>query len=151
VPNGHIHQTIDWTVTAGCQSNDHFVDPVALYKLYCRLVGFNDDVSSKRYQRQQDLPFFQELDKRGKPNGKPLEYNTILYELKDTIKLHFLELDPSDYATHSFRRFGATLAKCRGLPDDLTQHMGRWVSDCFQRYFLFSDDDKTDMNKSLLS
>ena len=54
-------------------------------------------------------------------------------------------------AIRRIRRFGATLAKCRGIPDDLTQHMGRWVSDCFQRYFLFSDDDKTEMNKRLLS
>ena len=53
--------------------------------------------------------------------------------------------------THIFRRFGATLAKCKGLPDDIVQFMGRWVSDTFRRYFIFTDSAKVDMSAALLA
>jgi hypothetical protein len=114
-------------------------------------MGFSTKVDSKKWRLQSKLPFFQELDNQGRPTGKPFAYDSLLRNLKQDIVDYFPELDPDDYATHSFRRFGATYAKCRGIPDDLIQHMERWVSDCFQRYFLFSDDDKVQMNQRLLS
>ena len=84
------------------------------------------------------------------PTGAPFLYDSLLRALKADIRRFFPELDPADYATHSFRRFGATYAKCGGIPDDVIQYVGRWVSDCFQRYFVFSDDDKVDMSRSLI-
>jgi hypothetical protein len=114
-------------------------------------MGFSLDTSSKRFRQQQDIPFFQELDRLGKPTGKPMTYNSALYALKADIRHYFPDLDPADYGTHSFRRFGATFAHMKGLPNDLVQYMGRWVSDCFQRYFLFSDDYKVDISKQMMT
>ena len=64
---------------------------------------------------------------------------------------YFPELDAADYGTHTFRRFGATYAKCQGIPDDLIKLMGRWVSDCWQRYLMFSDEDKVQMSRDMLA
>jgi hypothetical protein len=142
---------IDWTVTAGCRNASHPIDPVKLYQLYCVLMGFSTDPSSQLSRKQKNLPFFQELSRNGKATGTPLKYNTLLSELKRDISLHFPDIDPKDIGTHSFRRFGATYAKTKGIPNDLIQLMGRWVSDCFQRYFMFSDSDKADMSRYLVS
>ena len=80
-----------------------------------------------------------------------MAYNSALYALKADITNHFPDLDPADYGTHSFRRFGATYAHMKGLPNDLVQYMGRWVSDCFQRYFLFSDDYKVEISRQMMT
>ena len=148
---------LDWTVTSGCKTvkpdgsrRKHPIDIVALYYRYCQLMGFDPNSRSHRSRMQADLPFFQELDSRGRPTGAPLEYNTILYALKADTSDYFPDLDPADYGTHTFRRFGATYAKCKGIPDDLIQYMGRWVSDCFQRYFIFGDDQKVEMSRDLV-
>ena len=148
----------DWTVTAGTTMSpaggkkkvQHPICIVKLFKLYCRLMDFDPNSQSRKSYQQAEAPFFQELDPRGKPTGKPLTYDTILYALKADIKTYFPHLDPKDYATHSFRRFGATYGKTHGIPDDLVQYMGRWVSDCFQRYWIFDDDAKVDMSRSLV-
>ena len=112
-------------------------------------MGFTDNRSCQKYRQQSDMAFFQELNK-DKPTGRPLSYNSLLIALKQDISLFFPDLDPADFGTHSFRRFGATYMKCKGIPDDLIQYMGRWVSECFQRYFLFSDDDKVNISKQML-
>ena len=140
---------IDWTVTAGHRSNNHPIDIVWLYQLYCKRMGFTDNRSCQKYRQQSDMAFFQELNK-DKPTGRPLSYNSLLIALKQDISLFFPDLDPADFGTHSFRRFGATYMKCKGTPDDLIQYMGRWVSECFQRCFLFSDDDKVNISKQML-
>ena len=80
-----------------------------------------------------------------------MKYNTLLSALKSDIDAYFPDLDSKNIGTHSFRRFGATYAKLRGVPDDLIQYMGRWVSACFQRYFIFSDDNKVDFSKDLVA
>jgi hypothetical protein len=51
---------------------------------------------------------------------------------------------------HCFRRFGATLAKIKGVPDDIIQYMGGWRSDKFKLYFSFTEDDKINFNSQLL-
>jgi hypothetical protein len=142
---------LDWTVTSGCQSSKHPIDIVALYHLYCRLMGFSTDTGSKKFRQQQELPFFQELDKRGRPTGAALSYNSLLSALKADIDAYFPDIDSAFIGTHSFRRFGATYCKLKGIPDDLIQFMGRWVSECFQRYFIFSDDAKVNMSRSMIS
>jgi hypothetical protein len=142
---------IDWTVTAGERNaKTHKVDPVALYLQHCNLMGFQTDRAHPDFKKTADQPFFQELGKDGKPTGEPLCYNSLLRALKSDIREFFPDLDPADYATHSFRRFGASYAKTHGIPDDMIQFMGRWVSECFQRYFVFSDDNKVDISRSLL-
>jgi hypothetical protein len=112
-------------------------------------MNFTTDRHGRRYEQQKDVPFFQEV-KNGKPTGRPLSYDATLKNLKITINKEFPEMDSAATGTHVFRRFGATLAKCNGLPDDLIQFMGRWVSETFKRYFMFSDQNKVDMSASLL-
>jgi hypothetical protein len=43
----------------------------------------------------------------------------------DPVRLYFPDLDSTHIGTHSFRRFGATYAKLRGVPDDETWPAGR--------------------------
>ena len=140
----------DWTPTAGCQNADHPIDIVSLYIHYCHLMSFPLQREGREYDRCCKLPFFQEIDARGRPTGKPMTYAHLLKALKDTITEFFPDMDATEFGTHSFRRFGATLAKCNGVPDDLIQLMGRWVSQCFQSYFQFSDEDKVQANAALL-
>jgi hypothetical protein len=79
-----------------------------------------------------------------------MDYNSTLKALKTDITEDFPELDAAEYGLHSFRRFGATYARVKGIPDDLIKHMGGWVSDCFRRYFMFSEDQKVDNNRGIL-
>ena len=108
----------------------------------------------REYDRCCKLPFFQEIDARGRPTGKPMTYAHLLKALKDTITEFFPDMDATEFGTHSFRRFGATLAKCNGVPDDLIQLVGRWVSQnpsvSNPAYFQFSDEDKVQANAALL-
>ena len=144
---------LDWTVTAGSRAggkHQHPIDIVALYLIYCQMMGFPADKTGRVPGKDLDTPFFQELDRHGRPTGEPLSYTSCLYGLKADIKQFFPELDPSDYGTHTFRRFGATYAKAKGIPDDLIMLMGRWVSECWRRYLLFSDDSKVQMSRDML-
>ena len=97
-------------------------------------------------------PFFQQI-KDGKPTGKPLTCQQLLDALRDAQRqLQRVCPDIADacFGTHSMRRFGATLAKLRGIPDDLIQLMGRWVSLTFQRYFVYDEAELVDINRQLL-
>lgn len=42
--------------------------------------------------------------------------------------------EPADYASHIFRIGAATAAANANLPEWLIKTMGRWTSDCYQRY-----------------
>jgi hypothetical protein len=139
----------DWTVSKGCRSTKHPIDIYALYCRYCSLMGFSTDPNSREWKRRRKEPFFQKI-KRGTPTGAPLTYPDLLNALKQEINDNCPDLVSAEIGTHCFRRFSATLAKTQGLPDDLIQYMGRWSSLCFQSYWMFSDDDKTDMNAALL-
>jgi hypothetical protein len=143
---------IHWIPTAGCRGSGlhHNIDIVALYLQYCKLMGFTTATHGKKFRQQQDAPFFQTLDKQGRPTGQAMDYNSTLEALKTDITEDFPELDAAEYGLHSFRRFGATYARVKGIPDDLIKHMGGWVSDCFRRYFMFSDDQKVDNNRGIL-
>jgi hypothetical protein len=45
-----------------------------------------------------------------------------------------LALNKQSFAGHSLRRGGATSLALRGVPDHLIKVLGRWRSDCYQRY-----------------
>ena len=75
--------------------------------------------------RASDLPLFSHAD------GSfltPLRLTSMLRSL-----LHKLGFNEDQYAGHSFRN-GATTAAAAGLPDWLIKTLGRWSSDCYQRY-----------------
>jgi hypothetical protein len=42
--------------------------------------------------------------------------------------------DPPGYSSHSFRRGGASYAFKVGVPGELIQTQGDWVSECYKRY-----------------
>ena len=66
------------------------------------------------------------------PDGQPLTRNAFLDMLK--VVLNRLGMDASNYAGHSFRIGAATSAAAAHVPDHVIKTLGRWSSDCYQRY-----------------
>lgn len=48
--------------------------------------------------------------------------------------LQRLGLNANHYAGHSFRKGAATSAAAAHIPEHLLKTLGRWSSDCYQRY-----------------
>lgn len=65
-------------------------------------------------------------------NGRPLTRTLVSTELRRLLAM--CGLDTSAYATHSFRIGAATTAAASGIPAWLIKTMGRWSSDCYERY-----------------
>ena len=53
--------------------------------------------------------------------------------------------DSASFTGHSFRRGGATWAFQSGVPGELIQICGNWVSDSYKRYLEFTMDNKLDL------
>ena len=67
------------------------------------------------------------------PSGfTPLLYSKFLMLLKS--KLKRLDMDSSRFATHSFRRGGATWAFAQGIPGEIIMAMGDWHSAAYLSY-----------------
>ena len=66
------------------------------------------------------------------PEGQPLTRNAFLSMLR--IILHRLGFEATVYAGHSFCIGAATSAAAAHVPDPLIKTLGRWSSDCYQRY-----------------
>ena len=60
-----------------------------------------------------------------------------------------LNLDATQFNTHSFRIGGATCAKEAGISDLHIKLMGRWKSDVFQKYIQASPQDLAKLSKRL--
>ena len=58
--------------------------------------------------------------------------------------------DASAFTGHSFRRGGATWAFQAGIPGELIQICGDWVSDAYKRYLEFSMNDKLNLAAQLV-
>lgn len=144
----------DWVPTAGCKAAQHPIDIVALLIRFCKEMGYSIDGRGKIYSPQgNDAPFFQQIID-GRPSGKPLTYAQLLAAMKQTqqeLRQTYPDIVDAHFGLHSMRRFGATLAKTQGIPDDLIQLMGRWVSMTFQRYFVFDNADLVAINRQLLN
>ena len=65
-------------------------------------------------------------------SGKPLTKDALTQETRNL--LSHLGIKSSDYAGHSFRIGAATAAASVGLPPWLVKTLGRWSSDCYERY-----------------
>ena len=82
-------------------------------------------------------------------------HRTLLNELKRDLMAisdvnSELEETAEFFGLHCFRRFVATLCKAVGLPNNIIPHLGRWCSDCFQRCWIFSADDKLAVSRQML-
>ena len=65
-------------------------------------------------------------------NGKWLSRASLTKELRST--LQHCGLPAEHYFTHSFRIGAATTAAAAGIPSWLIKVLGRWSSDCYERY-----------------
>ena len=63
-------------------------------------------------------------------NGKWLSRSS----LKKELRLQGCGLPADHYFTHSFRIGAATTAAAAGVPSWLIKVLGRWSSDCYERY-----------------
>ena len=64
--------------------------------------------------------------------GKPLTKEALTLETRQLLSQS--GFTPSQYAGHSYRIGAATTAASVGLPPWLIKTLGRWSSDCFERY-----------------
>ena len=65
-------------------------------------------------------------------SGSPLTRQILNSSIKHLAS--YSGLNPSEYASHSFRIGAATTASSVGLSDSLIKALGRWHSDAYQRY-----------------
>jgi hypothetical protein len=65
-------------------------------------------------------------------NGSPLTRDKLTSEIRTLLSMG--GLNSSEYAGHSFRIGAATSAASANLPPWLIKVLGRWSSDCFERY-----------------
>ena len=110
--------------------NDSALCPVQAYEK--ALMAF--DVS-------QEGPAFMFLDK-GRPTW--LTGTIFINTFRKVVKAGGVE-NSRDFTGHSFRRGGATWAFQVGIPGELIQICGDWVSDAYKQYLEFSMDDKLDL------
>lgn len=60
-----------------------------------------------------------------------------------------IDLDPSNFSTHSLRRGGATFASKTGCGPEQIKNFGDWKSDCFRIYTDISFQDRTTVADSM--
>ena len=82
-------------------------------------------------------------------NGKPLSRTLFTEEIRNLLSLGGLE--PKHYAGHSFRIGAATTAAAVNIPAWLIKTMGRWSSDCFERYIRTPKDTLINASRQLFN
>ena len=65
-------------------------------------------------------------------SGKWLTRTSLTHELRDVLQQ--CGIQPQHYFSHSFRIAAATTAAAAGIPAWLIKVLGRWSSDCYERY-----------------
>lgn len=100
-----------------CTTNNDLC-PVSAYKAYAAL---RDQLSASA-----QTPFFM------LPGGQPLTRQQFTGYLDNILTI--LHLPSTSIRPHSFRIGAATAAASAGVPSHLIKTLGRWSSDCYQRY-----------------
>lgn len=83
------------------------------------------------------------------PDGKNLTRPAFSAALHKA--LEELQIDSSQFNTHSFRIGAATFAKQAGMSDSHVKALGRWKSNAYQKYVRLSPLDLSRLSKSLTS
>jgi hypothetical protein len=78
------------------------------------------------YYSTSQSPFFM------LPSLQPLTRQQFIFYFDNLLQI--LNLPVSAIRPHSFRIGAATSAAAAGVPDHLLKTLGRWSSDCYQRY-----------------
>lgn len=76
-----------------------------------------------------------------------LTYNVFISKLRGVLST--IGMDPSQYAGHSFRRGGASLALASNVPTVLVKMQGDWRSNAYERYIEPSKDLKLSVARSM--
>jgi len=69
--------------------------------------------------------------------GLPLSYRTLLHFIKQQVRE--FGFDPAAFGAHSLRIGGASQLAASNLPATHIQALGRWTSECYQRYIRLPD------------
>lgn len=80
---------------------------------------------------------------------QPLTFDGLASGVKELVAL--LGLDPSQYASHSLRRGGASGALASGLAPFFTRFQGDWKSECYLRYYTLGLRDMLRISAAMLS
>ena len=80
-------------------------------------------------------------------NGQWLSRTSLTKELRSALQGCGLPADK--YFTHSFRIGAATTAAAAGVPSWLIKVLGRWSSDCYERYIKTPQKTLLDVSKTL--
>ena len=77
----------------------------------------------------------------------PLLYAQLQHRLKSLIAK--TGRDPNLFSSHSFRRGGCSWAFKLGVPTNLIQHHGDWLSDCYKNYLAFDFQTKLSVSSDM--
>lgn len=106
----------------------------------------------KAYCNMIDLMPASELDPAFVVKASDSSLVPLLYrQLQEKIKTLIARTgrDPDLYASHSFRRGGCTWAFKAGVPTNLIQHHGDWMSDCYKNYLTFDFHEKLLVSRNM--
>ena len=81
-------------------------------------------------------------------SGTPLTKDALTSETRSLLAMS--GLNPAHYAGHSYRIGAATAAASVGLPPWLIKTLGRWSSDCYERYIRCPDSLLSDVSNKLV-
>ena len=109
----------------------------------CPVLAFKNMISDTPAS-VHDPAFVRRTDKG---RIKPLLYKHLQEKIKNLISK--TGRDPQLYSSHSFRRGGCTWAFKAGVPTDLIQHHGDWLSDCYKRYLAFDFKEKLSVSEAM--
>ena len=55
-----------------------------------------------------------------------------------------------EWGLHASHRFGVCVCMLSGVPSDVIQILGKWRSQAFEAYFLFADNEITELQSAML-
>ncbi len=82
--------------------------------------------------QSDDAPLLQD------DRGLPLSYRALLYFIKQQVRA--FGMDPDSFGAHSLRIGGASQLAASRFSEAQIQALGRWTSDCYQRYLRLPEE-----------